>query len=152
MFPYGPNRAPAASAHSAASICFDTYTPILGGTFAAALGGASAALHAAELVATGAERQVYVLTRPPGHHAERDRCGGYCYFNNAALAAERLAKLGKVAILDLDVHHGNGTQHIFYERARRAHGVDPRRPGESVPVLLGLRATRPARARDWAST
>jgi acetoin utilization deacetylase AcuC-like enzyme len=89
----------------------------MGGTFAAALGGASAALHAAELVAAGAEKQAYVLTRPPGHHAERDRCGGYCYFNNAALAAERLAKLGKVAVLDLDVHHGNGAQHIFWERA-----------------------------------
>jgi acetoin utilization deacetylase AcuC-like enzyme len=88
----------------------------MGGTFAAALGGASAALHAAELVASG-EKRVYVLTRPPGHHAERDRCGGYCYFNNAALAAERLVKLGKVAVLDLDVHHGNGAQHIFWERA-----------------------------------
>ena len=97
--------------------CFDTYTPIMGGTFAAALGGASAALHAAELVASSADQQIYVLTRPPGHHAERDRCGGYCYFNNAALAAERLARLGKVAILDLDVHHGNGAQHIFWERA-----------------------------------
>ena len=93
--------------------CFDTYTPILGGTFAAALGGASAALRAAELMASAAEKAVYVLTRPPGHHAEPDRAGGYCYFNNAALAAERLAKLGKVAMLDLDVHHGNGAQHIF---------------------------------------
>jgi acetoin utilization deacetylase AcuC-like enzyme len=71
---------------------------------------------AAELIADSTERQVYVLTRPPGHHAERDRCGGYCYFNNAALAAERLARLGTVAVLDVDVHHGNGTQHIFYER------------------------------------
>jgi acetoin utilization deacetylase AcuC-like enzyme len=96
--------------------CFDTYTPILGGTFAAALGGASAALHAADLVASGVEKQVYVMTRPPGHHAERDRCGGYCYFNNAALAAERLAKAGKVTVLDLDVHHGNGAQHIFWQR------------------------------------
>jgi acetoin utilization deacetylase AcuC-like enzyme len=97
--------------------CFDTYTPVMGGTFAAALGGASAALRAAELVGSGSERFVYVLTRPPGHHAERDRCGGYCYFNNAALAAHYLSKWGKVAVLDLDVHHGNGTQHIFYDRA-----------------------------------
>ncbi len=117
VFPYGPNPRPGGNRALRGQFCFDTYTPILGGTFAAALGGASAALRAAELLATGAERQVYVLTRPPGHHAERDRCGGYCYFNNTALAAEHLSKFGKVAILDLDVHHGNGTQHVFYERA-----------------------------------
>ena len=117
VFPYGPNPRAAGNRALRGQFCFDTYTPVLGGTFAAALGGASAALHAAELVAAGTERQVYVLTRPPGHHAERDRCGGYCYFNNAALAGDRLAKLGKVAVLDVDVHHGNGTQHIFNDRA-----------------------------------
>src|SRR5262245_8753284 len=117
VFPYGPTPRAAGNRALRGQFCFDTYTPVLGGTFAAALGGASAALRAAELVAAGTERQVYVLTRPPGHHAERDRCGGYCYFNNSALAAERLAKIGKVAVLDVDVHHGNGTQHIFYERA-----------------------------------
>jgi len=117
VFPYGPQPRAGGERSLRGRYCFDTYTPILGGTFAAALGGASAALHAADLVATGKEKEVYVLTRPPGHHAERDRCGGYCYFNNAALAAERLAAKGKVAILDLDVHHGNGAQHIFWERA-----------------------------------
>lgn len=117
VFPYGPNPHARGERSLRGLYCFDTYTPILGGTFAAALGGASAALHAAELVGSGIERLVYVLTRPPGHHAERDRCGGYCYFNNAALAAEQIAKGGKVAILDLDVHHGNGAQHIFWERA-----------------------------------
>jgi acetoin utilization deacetylase AcuC-like enzyme len=117
VFPYGPNPRAAGNRALRGQFCFDTYTPILGGTFAAALGGASASLRAADLVGAGTERLVYVLTRPPGHHAERDRCGGYCYFNNAALAAEHLAKLGKVAVLDLDVHHGNGTQHIFYDRA-----------------------------------
>jgi acetoin utilization deacetylase AcuC-like enzyme len=117
VFPYGPHPRAAGNRALRGQFCFDTYTPILGGTFAAALGGASAALRAAELVATGVEQRIYVLTRPPGHHAERDRCGGYCYMNNSALAAERLAKVGTVAVLDLDVHHGNGTQHIFYERA-----------------------------------
>lgn len=117
VFPYGPHPRAAGNRALRGQFCFDTYTPILGGTFTAALGGASAALHAADLIASGAEEYVYVLTRPPGHHAERDRCGGYCYFNNNALAAERLAKFGKVAVLDLDVHHGNGTQHIFYDRA-----------------------------------
>jgi acetoin utilization deacetylase AcuC-like enzyme len=117
VFPYGPNPRARGERSLRGQYCFDTYTPILGGTFAAALGGASAALHAAELVAHGAAKHVYVLTRPPGHHAERARCGGYCYLNNAALAAERLARLGKVAVLDLDVHHGNGAQHIFWDRA-----------------------------------
>lgn len=117
VFPYGPHPRAGGERSLRGQFCFDTYTPILGGTFAAALGGASAALHAAELIASGSERLIYVLTRPPGHHAERDRCGGYCYFNNAALAAERLSNAGPVAILDLDVHHGNGAQHIFWERA-----------------------------------
>jgi len=116
VFPYGRNPRAGGNHALRGQFCFDTYTPVLGGTFAAALGGASAALHAAELIATNAARNVYVLTRPPGHHAERERCGGYCYFNHAALIAERLTKLGRVAILDLDVHHGNGAQHLFYER------------------------------------
>ena len=116
VFPYGPSPRATGNRALRGQYCFDTYTPILGGTFAAALGGASAALRGADLVG-GGEKQVYVLTRPPGHHAERDRSGGYCYFNNSALAANRLAKLGKVAVLDVDVHHGNGTQHSFYDRA-----------------------------------
>jgi acetoin utilization deacetylase AcuC-like enzyme len=116
VFPFGPNPRATGQRALRGQYCFDTYTPILPGTFAAALGGANAAARAADLVASGTERAVYVLTRPPGHHAEPDRCGGYCYFNNAAVAAERLSKLGTVAVLDLDVHHGNGTQHIFYTR------------------------------------
>jgi acetoin utilization deacetylase AcuC-like enzyme len=117
VFPFGPHPRATGTRALRGQFCFDTYTPILPGTFAAALGGACAAARAAELVGSGAERTLYVLTRPPGHHAEPDRCGGYCYFNNSALAANELAKLGPVAVLDLDVHHGNGTQHIFYARA-----------------------------------
>jgi acetoin utilization deacetylase AcuC-like enzyme len=117
VFPFGPNPRATGARALRGQFCFDTYTPILPGTFPAALGGAAAAACGADLVAAGTERSVYVLTRPPGHHAEPDRCGGYCYFNNAAIVAERLSKLGTVAVLDLDVHHGNGTQHIFYARA-----------------------------------
>jgi acetoin utilization deacetylase AcuC-like enzyme len=117
VFPFGPNPRATGPRALRGQFCFDTYTPILPGTFAAALGGACAAARGAEILASGAERTAYVLTRPPGHHAEPDRCGGYCYFNNSAVAAERLAELGPVAVLDLDVHHGNGTQHIFYSRA-----------------------------------
>jgi acetoin utilization deacetylase AcuC-like enzyme len=117
VFPFGPNPRATGTRALRGQFCYDTYTPILPGTFAAALGGANAAARAADLIAEGSERSVYVLTRPPGHHAEPNRCGGYCYFNNAAVAAQRLSMQGKVAVLDLDVHHGNGTQHIFYERA-----------------------------------
>jgi acetoin utilization deacetylase AcuC-like enzyme len=116
VFPYGPNPRATGPRALCGTYCYDVYAPILPGTFAAALGGATAAARAADLVA-GGEKAVYVLTRPPGHHAEPDRCGGYCYLNSAAVAAHRLSKLGKVAVLDLDVHHGNGTQHIFYSRA-----------------------------------
>ncbi len=59
----------------------------------------------------------YALVRPPGHHAERGFFGGFCYFNNAGIAANMLAKSGRVAILDIDYHHGNGQQDIFYERS-----------------------------------
>jgi acetoin utilization deacetylase AcuC-like enzyme len=116
VFPYGPTARTCSPRTRRGTYCFDTYTPILSGTFEAAFGGAAAALHGAEILASGTERVLYVLTRPPGHHAERARCGGYSYLNNAALAANRLAKLGPVALLDLDVHHGNGTQHLFFER------------------------------------
>ena len=62
------------------------------------------------------KRQVYALVRPPGHHAERKVFGGFCYFNSNAIAANYLSKFGKVAILDIDYHHGNGQQDIFYKR------------------------------------
>lgn len=115
VFPFagGPPRGDKARR---GAYCFDTFTAITRGSYAAALGGAAAGLRAAELVAAGAERAVYVLTRPPGHHAERGRCGGYSFLNTSALAADALAKHGPVAVLDLDVHHGNGTQHHFYDR------------------------------------
>ncbi|EKF19162.1 histone deacetylase family protein [Nitratireductor pacificus] len=93
-----------------------TSCPIGEGSFAAARASAASAVHAADLVL---ERQgpVYALCRPPGHHAYRDLMSGVCFFNNAAIAAERLARrLGRVAIIDIDVHHGNGTQDIFWER------------------------------------
>jgi len=96
--------------------CTDNLTPILPHTWDAAYAAAQVALSAAE--ALDRAPLVYALTRPPGHHAYRDLYGGYCYLNNAAIAAQWLAERGKrPAILDLDYHHGNGTQAIFYERA-----------------------------------
>ncbi|MNR92017.1 Acetylpolyamine aminohydrolase [compost metagenome] len=96
--------------------CFDTGTPISRHTFEAAKSSADCALTASDLIPT--EGLVYALCRPPGHHAEREVFGGYCYFNNAALAAHALAEHGRVAVLDIDYHHGNGTQDIFYASSR----------------------------------
>lgn len=103
-------RRPAELVNQTGYYCFDT-TPIVAGTYEAALEAARCALSAADLVLAG-ERAAYALCRPPGHHAARALCGGYCYLNNAALAATRLG--GRVALLDIDYHHGNGTQEIFY--------------------------------------
>jgi len=98
--------------------CYDTLTPIGYGTWESAYWSALSALNAAELLRKGKRRVVFALTRPPGHHAGQFFFGGYCYLNNAALAAEFLAVSGKVAILDFDFHHGNGTESIFYARRR----------------------------------
>jgi acetoin utilization deacetylase AcuC-like enzyme len=84
--------------------------------FLAARGAVDCALTAADCIVEG-ERMAYALVRPPGHHAERRSYGGFCYFNNAAVAANHLSRIGRVAILDIDYHHGNGQQDIFYERS-----------------------------------
>ena len=112
---------------------FDLSAPIVAGTYRAARAAADAALTGAALLLEG-QRLVYALCRPPGHHAGRDLYGGYCYLNNAAIAAQFLGVGGwvvglphhppppnpqpphRVAVLDIDFHHGNGTQQIFYER------------------------------------
>jgi acetoin utilization deacetylase AcuC-like enzyme len=93
--------------------------PIAAGTFAATLGATSAALRALELAYQG-ERRVFAAIRPPGHHAERATAMGFCFVNHVAVLAQRaLDRHGasRVAIVDFDVHHGNGTQHLFEERA-----------------------------------
>jgi acetoin utilization deacetylase AcuC-like enzyme len=89
---------------------------IVEGTYAAALASVHCALSAAEAVANGG-RNAFGLCRPPGHHAGKDYAGGYCFINNASVAANWLSSKGKVALLDVDYHSGNGTQDIFYERA-----------------------------------
>ena len=96
--------------------CIDTFTPIHRNAFPAARRAVDCALTAAEMVLMG-RRIAYALVRPPGHHAERKSFGGFCYFNNAAVAAHYLSVNGKVAILDIDYHHGNGQQDIFYDRS-----------------------------------
>lgn len=95
----------------------DTSCPIGAETYDAALRSAHAAAHAAQQVAEGVAA-AYALCRPPGHHAFADMAGGFCYLNNSAIAAQALrASTARVAILDIDVHHGNGTQGVFYDRA-----------------------------------
>ncbi len=95
---------------------FDGSAPIVADTYRVARQSADAALTAADLLLRG-EQAVYALCRPPGHHAGSNMGGGYCYLNNAALAAQRLLTGAKrIAVLDIDFHHGNGTQQIFYER------------------------------------
>jgi acetoin utilization deacetylase AcuC-like enzyme len=94
----------------------DTACPISAGTWPAAYWSAQSAIAGADLIASG-DRAAYVLSRPPGHHAFGDLAGGFCFLNNSGIAAERLRRGGlRPAIVDVDVHHGNGTQGIFYDR------------------------------------
>ncbi len=94
----------------------DTACPISEHTFGSIRWSANTAVHAAKLVLAG-ETAAYALCRPPGHHAFRDLAGGFCYFNNTAIAAELFSARGmRPAIVDVDLHHGNGTQGIFYRR------------------------------------
>jgi acetoin utilization deacetylase AcuC-like enzyme len=124
-----PQRSPSAVHGRAGLFCYDTMTLVGPGSWAAIRGAADAALTAADLVGWG-ERLAYALCRPPGHHVTRGAYGGSCYLNNAAIAAQALLAAGarRIAVLDIDAHHGNGTQMIFYDRADVWYGslhVDP---------------------------
>lgn len=96
--------------------CIDTFTPLNENAFIAAKRAVDCALTAANSILEG-QRLAYALVRPPGHHAEYRVFGGFCYFNSAAVAANYLSAYGRVSILDVDYHHGNGQQDIFYRRA-----------------------------------
>lgn len=109
-------RPPKDLAYRAGYYCIDTFTPLNGQAYAAARSAVDCALTAADEILTG-RRLAYALVRPPGHHAERRSYGGFCYLNSTAIAANYLSGFGRVAVLDVDYHHGNGTQDIFFERA-----------------------------------
>lgn len=128
---------------------FDAGSPLTAGTWRAATAAANVALTGQRLIAEG-ERAVFALCRPPGHHAAADYYGGYCFLNNAAIAAQAFRDQGaaRVAVLDIDYHHGNGTQSIFYERPdvlfTSLHG-DPR---TEYPYFLGHADERGAGAGE----
>ncbi len=129
-------RRPTHNAVLAGYYCFDTATPLTRNTFDAAKSAVDCALTAAELLPR--EGLVYALCRPPGHHAEQETFGGYCYFNNLALAARLLSPWGRIAILDLDFHHGNGTQDIFYDSAEVFTASIHGDPEQTFPYFSGF--------------
>ncbi|HQH53180.1 MAG TPA: histone deacetylase family protein [Candidatus Hydrogenedentes bacterium] len=110
-----PERRPKRLLVQAGYYCLDADTPLYRNAYIAARDAADAALTAAGEILAG-RRLAYAVCRPPGHHAGRRFFGGFCYFNNAAIAAQHLSAQARTAILDIDFHHGNGTQDIFYDR------------------------------------
>ncbi|MDX1659196.1 MAG: histone deacetylase family protein [Nitriliruptorales bacterium] len=116
--------------------CFDTATPVVSGSYEAARAAVDVALTAADAVADGAPL-AYALTRPPGHHAGRDYYGGFCLFNGAAVAARHLTAGGRVAVLDVDYHHGNGTQDIFWTSDDVLYVSVHAGPGAAFPYFTG---------------
>ncbi|MBN1957770.1 MAG: acetylpolyamine amidohydrolase [Desulfuromonadales bacterium] len=120
VYPYvfpirNQGRPPVDRAIRAGYYCIDTFTPLTANAYPATRRAVDCALTAAGSLLSK-QRLAYALVRPPGHHAERKAYGGFCYFNSTAMAAELLSEHGRVAILDIDYHHGNGTQDIFYQR------------------------------------
>ena len=124
---------------------FDAATPITPGTWTAVTAAADVALTGADRLRVG-DRSAFALCRPPGHHASLDVYGGYCFLNNAAVAAQALRDSGveRVAVLDVDYHHGNGTQAIFYERADVVFASLHGDPADEYPYFLGYSDERGA--------
>ena len=135
----GMDQVPNGSVHSMLSCyTFDVCVPFVAGTWPAIRSAVDATLSAASHVAGGG-RSAFALCRPPGHHASSDLAGGYCYVNNAAVAAQMLLDRGasRIAILDVDYHHGNGTQRIFYDRNDVLYASIHATPEREYPFLLG---------------
>jgi acetoin utilization deacetylase AcuC-like enzyme len=116
----------------------DSAAPLVAGTYTAARAAVDVALTAVDLVLGGAPA-AYGLCRPPGHHAARSMYGGYCFFNNAAIAAEAIVRATgeRLAILDVDYHHGNGSQQIFWRRADVRYVSIHADPDSDYPYFLG---------------
>jgi acetoin utilization deacetylase AcuC-like enzyme len=134
-------RAPRELAVRAGYYCIDTFTPLNHSAYPAARRAVDCALTAADDLLRG-RRLAYALVRPPGHHAERHSYGGFCYLNSAAVAAHYLSAQGRVAVLDLDYHHGNGTQEIFYERSDVLTVSIHAHPSIAYPYFSGFASER----------
>jgi acetoin utilization deacetylase AcuC-like enzyme len=145
-------REPAAPSARPGRFAYDTMTLIGPGTWQAARAAVDVALTAADLVLAG-ERAAYALCRPPGHHVTRAAFGGSCYLNNAAAAAARLrGRHGRVAVIDIDAHHGNGTQSIFYDDPSVLVGSVHVDPGEGwFPHYVGFADETGAGAGEGAN-
>ncbi len=132
-----PDRRPKVLPVQAGYYCLDTSTPLYRNAYIAAISSVDTALTGADEILAGT-RLAYSVCRPPGHHAGRRFYGGFCYLNNAAIAASYISKHTKTAIIDLDFHHGNGTQDIFYNRSDiltiSIHG----HPDYSYPYFSGF--------------
>lgn len=138
VFPYRKDMcSPDTDLHEAGYYCFDVGTVMTRETFRSAKAAADTAMKGARSILDGKTDWAFAVSRPPGHHADRDFYGGLCFFNNAAIAARFLSGHGPTALLDLDFHHGNGSQGIFYDDAEvlyvSIHG-DPR---HHFPFMTG---------------
>ena len=135
MEPFEPSR----TTLELGSWCFDTGNPLTAGAADAARTSVDVALTAADAI-LGGERAAYGLCRPPGHHAARAVFGGYCFFNNAAIATRHLLDGGstRVAVLDVDYHHGNGTQQLFYRRGEVLTVSVHADPAREFPYFTGF--------------
>lgn len=120
----------------------DGSCPVGAGTWAGAYASAQSAIAASREIQGGA-RRAWALCRPPGHHARRDAAGGFCYLNNAAIAAEMLSRqFGRALVLDTDMHHGQGVQEIFYRRADVAYVSIHGDPTNFYPATAGFEEER----------
>ncbi|MGB8275058.1 MAG: histone deacetylase family protein [Alphaproteobacteria bacterium] len=132
-----PDRRPKEFEMRAGYFCVDTFTPLTSKAYIAARAAVDCAMTGADLL-LGGSRLVYALMRPPGHHAERAAFGGFCYFNNGAVAAHHLSHKGRVAFIDVDYHHGNGSQDIFYRRSDVSFTSIHGHPNYSYPYFSGF--------------
>ena len=134
--PGGMRRIPRSVLGKAGYYMMDLSAPIGAETYQAALQSAYCALSGADALVSG-ERSSFALCRPPGHHAGKANCGGYCYLNNSSIAANWLSQKSKIAVLDIDYHAGNGIQEIFYERDDVLTISIHADPAEEYPYFAG---------------
>ncbi len=137
VYPIYKGQKPQDIRYHAGYYCFDSRTVLKKEAIKAALNAGTTSMKAAQELLNSDNMHVFALIRPPGHHAGRNFYGGFSYINNAALAADVLAELGRVAILDIDYFHGNGTQDIFYDTSEVFTISIHRTPEREFPYYWG---------------